>query len=518
MGGISEYVNKALLPVNFKAVISYIVEKFPENVEIIIAVGHEKESLKDYLTLIYPNRKITYVEIDKYLGPGTGPGYSLFKCKEHLQCPFIFSTADTIVLEEIPEPRENWYGIAPVKDTENYCTVKIKNNLICQLDDKLKTDNKYAFIGLAGIYDYELFFDALDKNRDLIGGEIQTSNGFKRLIERKLVPAHFTWFDTGNMEGYVKANESFSGGNEKFDFSKGDEFLYFVDGKVVKYFANREVAQNRFRRSKVLEGLCPKIEGCINNFYSYNKVDGQVLYDVLNSQIFRDFLHWSNRALWERKNLGDEELAEFHETCMKFYKDKTLKRVEEFHAKNKIVDTENDINGVNVPPLRELFAKVPWDEISRGIPVNFHGDFTVGNILVTREQTSQLQKFILLDWRQDFGGLLEHGDIYYDLAKLYKGIILSDNLIKEGKFHFDMSGSSVYYDYYLKRGLMDAKEDYEAFLVENGFDLNRVKIITALALLNMSPLHNYPFNFLVYYLGKNMLHKTINDRFSKGSC
>jgi len=47
------------------------------------------------------------------------------------------------------------------------------------------------------------------------------------------------------------------------------------------------------------------------------------------------------------------------------------------------------------------------------------------------------------------------------------------------------------------------------FLKESKFDTYKVKIIAALSFLNMSPLHNYPFNFMVYYLGKNMLHKTL---------
>ena len=129
MGALSEHINKAILPVNFKAVISHIIEKFPENIEIVIAVGHKKETIKDYIAVAHPERRITYVEVDKFMGPGTGPGLSLLQCKEHLQCPFIFSAADTLVLEEIPSPEENWFGIAPVKKTEDYCTVKIKNNL-----------------------------------------------------------------------------------------------------------------------------------------------------------------------------------------------------------------------------------------------------------------------------------------------------------------------------------------------------------------------------------------------------
>src|SRR3989338_4713761 len=115
MGTLSENINKAVLPVNFKGTISYIIEKFPKEVELVIAVGHKKETVKDYLALAHPERKITFVEVDNYIGPGTGPGYSLLACKPHLQCPFIFFAADTLVLEEIPEPLNNWFGIAPVK-------------------------------------------------------------------------------------------------------------------------------------------------------------------------------------------------------------------------------------------------------------------------------------------------------------------------------------------------------------------------------------------------------------------
>jgi choline kinase len=518
MGPVTDNINRAILPVNFKAVISRIVEKFDKNLEIVIAIGHKGETIKDYLSLAHPDRNFTFVEVDKYIGPGTGPGYSMLKCKDYLQCPFIFYVADTLVLEEVPEPFENWYGTAPVKETERFCTVKIRNNLIYELNDKVKCDNKFAFMGIAGVKDYEIFFNALEKNNDMIGGEIQVSNGFKGLIEHRLSPKSFTWFDTGTLENYKETNKSFSGGDEKFDFSKGNEFLYFVEDRVIKYFADEEAVRKKVERAEHLKGLCPEMENHKPNFYSYKKIEGQTLYEVLNSQILKDFLYWSKRNLWEEKDLDEEGLKKFREACKSFYYDKTMKRVNDFHEKNGIIDNENDINGVRVPSLKDLFGKINWEEIYNGKPVRFHGDFTVGNILVTRDVESQLQKFVLIDWRHEFGGLMEMGDIYYDLAKLYKGIILSDELIKEGKFSFDISGNSVYYNYVSNSGLMEAKEDYENFINENGFDLDKIKTITAIALLNMSPLHNYPFNFLVYYLGKNMLYKTLtkSDKLNSG--
>ncbi|HIH14698.1 MAG: hypothetical protein QT08_C0009G0103 [archaeon GW2011_AR17] len=510
MGALSENISKAVLPVNFKGVISYIIEKFPKEIECVIAVGHKKETVIDYLAIAHPERKFTFVEIDKYIGPGSGPGYSLLQCKDQLQCSFILCTADTIVLEEIQEPNENWFGIAPTREPERCCTVKIKNNLIYQLDDKIKCDNKFAFIGLAGIKDYEEFFQALEKNTEQINGEIQVSNGFKKLIEKKLVPIGFTWLDTGTLTGYIETNNNFSGGEKKFDFSKGDEFLYFINGKVVKYFANTDIVNKRcIRAEQSLKGLCPEIDTKKDNFYSYKKIDGETLYSVLNNQLVTDFLYWAKRNLWTKKQLSTDEQIGFTHACKAFYYDKTMKRIEAMEKKRLITDSENCINGVSVPQLRNLFNKVDWSYIQNGIPSNFHGDLQFDNILVTRDKISNLQKFILLDWRQDFGGLVTYGDVYYDLAKLYGGMTLSYQLIKEGKFSFDMSGSSIYYNYHIKNDLLEAKEIFENFIKKEGYDLDKVKIITAIIFLNMSPLHNDPFDNMLYYMGKAMLHRII---------
>ena len=511
MGGLTDKINKAILPVDFKAVISHIIEKFQTEVEIVIAVGHKKELIKDYLDLAHPERKITYVEVDKYLGPGTGPGYSLLKCRDYINSPFIFFAADSLVLESIPSPKENWFGIAPVKETKNYCTVKIKNNLIYQLDDKIKTNNKFAFIGIAGIKDYEIFFNALEENKEPKSGEIQVSNGFNRLIEHKLNPTGFTWFDTGTLENYKETNESFSGGNSQFDFSKTNEFIYFVNGKVIKYFSNQEIINKRYERSINLKGLCPQIEKKQGNFYYYNKIEGQVLYDVLDRQVLRDFLYWVKLNLWKIEELNVKENLEFKDNCKKFYYSKTIDRLKEFREITNIEDNQNKINGVTIPRLDEMINKIDWEYISNGIPVNFHGDLQFDNILVKRDFNSNLQKFILLDWRQDFGGSTERGDLYYDLAKLYGGMILSYPSIKKREFSFDMSGSSIYYNYSLKNDLLDAKEEFEEFLIQNDFDLTKIKIITSLIFLNMSPLHADPFNLMLYFLGKNRLYHALKE-------
>lgn len=510
MGTVSDHINKAILPVNNKAAISYIVEKFPEDQEFVIAVGHKKDTVVDYLLLAYPSRKFTFVEVDKYSGPGTGPGYSILQCADSLQCPFIFFAADTIILEDVPPPEHNWMGIAPVKETEPYCTVKIKNNLIYQLDNKIKTDNRFAFIGLGGVHDYVDFFDALKKDQKGESGEIQVTTGFARLIEKRLVPIGFTWFDTGTLANYTDTNKSFSGGTQRFDFSKSDEFLYFVNNRVIKFFADESIARKRQERAKkALKGLSPEIEGHRGHFYSYAMVPGQTIYSALSPGVVTDFLAWAKAHLWKPVSLTAEQTKEFARATKDFYQAKTKKRLKTFHEKLDMKTEPAFINGISVPTAAELLDKVDWDHITRGTPTNFHGDLQFDNVLVSKDATTGQPTFVLLDWRHDFGGMTDAGDVYYDLAKLYGGMTLSYPLIKEGMFSSDVSGQHANYHYFIKSDLADAREQYERFLIENGYDLAKVKVLTALIFLNMAPLHNDPFDTMLHSLGRNMLHKAL---------
>jgi len=205
VGQWSEVFNKALLPINGKPVICQIIEKFPKNVEIVIAVGYKKEQVIMYLESNYPDRKLTFVDVIKYTGEGSGPGYSMLMCKEHLQCPFVFYAVDTIVTEDVPAPDRNWYGAAEVPDTTRFQSCSVDETMrLTKIEDKVKSDNKYAFIGLAGIHDYKTFWDNLASDKTLIGGELQVSNGFQGLLRTKegIYAQVFHWFDSGTMDEY----------------------------------------------------------------------------------------------------------------------------------------------------------------------------------------------------------------------------------------------------------------------------------------------------------------------------
>ena len=505
MEPFTQHINKSLLPVDFKAAISHIIEKFDVNIEIVIAVGHLKQTVRDYLDCAHINRKFTIVEVDRFKGKGTGPGYSLMQCREYLKTPFIFFASDTLVLEDVPAPSENWLGVSQVSNTQEYCTTNIVANMIMSLEDKVISNNRHVFVGAAGIKDYDIFFDALENNIELKNDELQVSNGFSALINYNLKAKYLTWFDTGNIKGYINANNKMSKSDYSFDFSKSREFLYFVGNNVIKYFEDKDIVQNRYKRSKILQGLCPKIICIKDSFYAYKKQVGEVLYDINNDKVMDDFLIWLDVNLWIDKDLSRSELKKFKMSCFNFYYKKTMFRINQYHEKHQIKDQSSLINGVSVPSIDKMLNTIDWEHISKGIASNFHGDLQFDNVLLKEDGS-----FLLLDWRQDFSGIINYGDKYYDLAKLNGGMKVSYKLIKQNKFLYSKnSQGNILISHDVPNELKKSAKIFHNFLDLKNLDRVKVDILTSLIYLNMSPMHHEPFDHFIYNFGKLSLYKTL---------
>jgi len=500
----TDKINKAILPINQKAAISYILDKFPTDVEVVIALGHLGDTVKNFLRAAYEDRNFTFVEVDNFDGPGAGPGYSLLCCADYLDCPFVFFSADTLVLEDVPEPSSNWFGVAKVNNPVEYCTVSSSDGYIDQLFDKVENGTSSAFIGLAGVHSYVEFFNALARTDTDIKGEKQVSDGFLALVDIGLAEKKFTWFDTGNPEGYKKSIDFFSNEKSAFDFSKSDEFLYIQDNKVIKYFSDNRLAENRYLRSRLLKGIVPNIEFYKDGFYSYAFQNGNVAYDSKTPDIVARFFDWAIDNLWIKKTLTPNERLFFEQKCASFYKDKTLDRLSIYYSRFSKKDDDLKINGVSVSPLKKMLEVVPWGLLSNGMPGLFHGDLQFDNILELSNR-----EFTLLDWRQDFSGLVEYGDIYYDLAKLYGGLSVSYKAIKSGDFEFKEESDGVVLIHKPMEKMSTMREQFESLAADAGYDFQKIRLITALIFLNMSPMHHQPFSHFIYYLGKLQLSSSI---------
>jgi len=121
------------------------------------------------------------------------------------------------------------------------------------------------------------------------------------------------------------------------------------------------------------------------------------------------------------------------------------------------------------------------------------------------------KQFTLLDWRQDFGGNIFYGDIYYDLAKLMHGMIISHSIIKKNGFKILQrdKNKKISYSFYQQKLNKIVLKEFEKWIILNGYDLKKIRILTSLIFLNIAPLHHCPYSIFLYYLGKNLLYKEI---------
>lgn len=505
LGELTKFTNKCLVRVGKKPAISYIVEKYPEEIELVITLGYFGNQVKDFLTIAYPNRKFTFIEIDKYEGDGSSLGYSLLQAKNVLQCPFIFHASDTIVTDCIKKPNHNWLGVCEKENHSQYRTVGLEGHF--KIYDKGDFGSNYAYIGLAGINDFKGFWSALESEykSNPLDNTLSDCHAINRLINIKTWNVHYfnEWLDIGNVSELKKARENIS---DKFNIlDKVDESIFIFDDFVIKFFNDEKICSDRVKRGKILYPLTPKIISDSPNFYKYDLATGDLLSNVVNEKLFDSFLGWSLNKLWIKK----EKSIEFKSNCEKFYIDKTINRLKKFLKDHEITDTTTDINGYIVPPVLEMIEKIDKNWLCSDIPYQFHGDYILDNIIYNKENS-----FTLLDWRQDFGGDLNNGDIYYDLAKLNHNLLFNHDIVHNGLYFVKENDSKIRCDILRSDILTNCRTNLHKFIINNGFDLKKVSLLTAIIWLNMSPLHEPKMGRFLFYFGKLNLFKELYETYS----
>jgi len=503
LGNHTKFTNKSLVRVGDKPSISHIIDSYPENTKFVITLGHFGDHVKQFLSLAYPEKKIEYVEVDLYKGKGSSLGYSLLKCSDVIDGPFVFHASDTILTDTdyIKCNSENLVVGVRRRDNSNYRTINHSKNTVLKINEKGEIGYEYAYVGVCKISDYTHFFTNLEKfvKNETFGNELSDVHVINSMIldgEKFDYVDAKNWYDIGNTGELENARKHFKSSANVLD--KPNESIYFLGSDVIKFFYDQKTNLNRVKRTNALEGLVPKIKGHTNNFYKYEKVPGETLSHNVNPKNFNELLRWASKELWIEAKSDD-----FFEKCKRFYKDKTISRINDYL--NGLEDKEEEINGSLVPPIHELISVVDFDWLSNGIPTKFHGDFILDNII------NDDNKFTLIDWRQDFEGNIEVGDMYYDLAKLNHNLIVNHDIVERNLFTTQETENSIRCEILVGSNMVNCREIYHRFLVENGFDIKKVKTLTALIWLNMAPLHEYPFNKFLFQFGKYNLFREINE-------
>jgi aminoglycoside phosphotransferase (APT) family kinase protein len=207
------------------------------------------------------------------------------------------------------------------------------------------------------------------------------------------------------------------------------------------------------------------------------------------------------------KPVKNIEVDHFRRITNDFYFVKSLKRIDEMHASRGIEDKADIINGVEIPSLKELISQIDFAALCNSEPTTFHGDFILDNIIYQGDEI-----FKLIDWRQDFGGEIEAGDQYYDLAKLAHNLVVNHEIIDNNQFKIEIGeNGGVKVNIHRLQSLVDCENLFFNYIKVKGLDYNKVKLLRSIIWLNMSPLHHHPFDLFLYYFGKYSLFNQLND-------
>ncbi len=502
MGPVDKNINKALLPIKNKAIISNIIEFFPPDDEFVIGLGYYGQQVRDYLTVAYPDRLFHFVNIENFDGPGSGPGFSLLSCKKYLMEPFYFIPCDCLFDGDFQSvPKGNWVGTKRVDPSlsPNYCNFLVNDGIVVDIKDKKKCDDKHlAFTGFLHVHNFDIFWKSLE-NTSIVQGEHQISNGLTGLIEGPgLFAVEMNWTDLGDSEKYLNAKKNES----EYNFEKTNEFIYFVNNQVIKFFADKKMVADRVKKSRLKPEIFPKVTGRGEQFYSYPYFNGNTFYTSGNPELFEKLLSWLDDSLWITKNIHNEKMQSL---CKTFYFDKTMARLELFRKKNPEYVYPTKINGQTIPSIEKILEKIPWDSLYSGIPAFIHGDLQFDNILYNEETN----KFLLIDWRQDFAGETDFGDLHYDFAKLLGGIFINYDYIKKGLFTYSEKNGEIQFDFARRVSADDYVQIFKKYLDSKNIDFTKISLLTGLIFLNMSPLHHPPFNFILFALGTQLINSNI---------
>lgn len=170
------------------------------------------------------------------------------------------------------------------------------------------------------------------------------------------------------------------------------------------------------------------------------------------------------------------------------------------------------VNGTEYKNLPEFGGKleVAFKNIAASAKTSvMHGDYCFSNILF------DTQNFIckLIDPR---GRLLEetiYGDSRYDLAKLRHSLAGNYDFIVHGLYRFSEQDGKFSYEDGCQEDRTPLAQYFDSLLIQNGYDINEIKLIEASLFLSMIPLHTDSFEQQKIFYIKGI--QKLNECFEK---
>lgn len=506
---------KAMLPLNGKPIIGHQLDFMINNEidKVVIVVGYKKEKLIKYVSENYASKiKITFVEQKELLGLAHAilTGLQGLTNYELLNSNLLISLGDIVPTDELLQEirlDEDFVMYNIVEDYERWCLIELSgnNNVMRLIDKPTEKPDLDTFRNLIGIYNITnivKFKKCLEiviyHEKEQIRGEYQISQALEKYITMKNVRAIFTnnnfYHDLGEVEDLNKTRENIA---RHFNSVK------LENGVIVKTsMTNFEKLE---KEAKWYCFLPKKLSVYTPELLDIDKENKNYKLEYIKSTPLQELFLYNlpDKDEWEKIFNQIKKYLEL--TFLPVMDDnyqlsmanfdmlitKTEDRVE------KVVEIFNEnyytINGkIYKNParnLRAIFKYVIKHFINlRDCSRNYaflHGDLFFGNMMYDIEK----EELKLLDPRGDYGGLVNKGDIRYDIAKLNHSINGYYDFIVNGLYRLENNGTVLNYDFY-ESSQEEAKKLFDELIYDMSFDKDEINMLTGLLFLTMIPLHS----------------------------
>ena len=441
MRPLSNSISKAMVPINGKPIISYIIDqlfKIGEPSEIII-VHNELKDIENFVKNFYPQYKNKIFFIQQYNPEGPlhaiqVGGKKLIEIigKENKdELPIMIWLGDTICLESSFDMKKSFLVTSPVNDYQRWCLVD-KN---CRFYDKpdIPPRTNKALIGIYYFKNANIFWKSLDEGMKM--GKIKNEYQISNLLNCYLKNGQFfelentdKWYDCGELHTFYQSKARLLNKTTRsFNEIIVDTFLGTITkkGKTEEGKQKIELEKQWYKKlPQKLNLFVPKILDSeygtlimsqepgvpLNEMWLYDNLR----YDVWIS-ILEKILKIHNEVFLDKLNIKtnkeNQKLA-----LQEMYITKNLKRIDDIQKKYP--------DFPEFETVRNFIKKTGEELINSGVvwSTYIHGDSHLGNILFEPLQGNI--KFV--DPRGKFGNIEgTEGDMRYDMGKLTQDFYLN---------------------------------------------------------------------------------------------
>lgn len=518
MLSLTEHFPKAMLPINQKLTIDYIMDKLiEENIKTVcIVVGYEKEKLINHINFYYKD-KINYyfAEQTKINGLPTAIKAGIDYLREKMdidKCNLLIILGDTIIKDKIKITNYSWVGYKKLKEYKRWCLAKTKFNKIKYFVDKpdKKPNTNKVTIGVYFFHDIQALYQSInyiENDKDYSKNEYQFADVMQVYINNfhDLSTKCFkTWLDCGEINTFMDSRKNLT---RYFNEIKQNKHYVLKKSSNINKIKN-EILWYLKIKDHVTYDFLPNIIDYDKNYsyYKMNFINDNMLQEIFIYQLL-DINEWDNifNSIKDIFNKFNQEVVSEEINNKYMFYDKFFDRLTELAKDdywNKLINNDIIINNKKYKSLSSLIEKIKRKLKDVYINTDYHkiihGDLFFGNMFYNEN----FKKITLIDPRGSFGKQPSiYGDSRYDIAKLNQSIKYNyDFIVNEMYVLYKINDLEFNYDFFDGKY---QKDIYNKFIncFKDEYDFNEIDFITAINLICIAPMHkDNPRNQLMEYL------------------